>query len=67
MRWEYAEYTTRYGATGHVAYTHRPVASSPDREDHMKALRRLGDEGWELVGFTANGQSFYYIFKRQLP
>jgi hypothetical protein len=48
IKWEYARLESRAGGIN-VVFTHRPAWTGLPGDAFFDTLRRLGDEGWELV------------------
>jgi hypothetical protein len=65
QHWEFAMLTWGGGET-QVGFTHHESWRHQAGEEFWEIMRRLGDEGWELVSTTqaAGGESSLYWFKR---
>ena len=70
QRWEIAEFVWGGEGRGDVRrllYSHRPTQDNIGRDERAAILKQLGDEGWELCGFTAPTPAYViYAFKRPL-
>ena len=76
-RWEYARLSST-GAGVDVVFTHREAWPRQGADEFFATLRRLGDEGWEMVAALplavaekAGGYNVepdrWVMFKRPLP
>ena len=55
MKWEYRMERVTFS-----------MGSSNETEDAVKALNRLGDQGWEAVSMWDSSLGTYVLMKRQL-
>jgi hypothetical protein len=69
QKWEYAEFFFQggMGKGRHVRFTHREDWDKVGTGELMDIMRRLGEDGWEMVSHstTGDGWSSWY-FKRPL-
>lgn len=46
-----------------TAWEYKRVYSN--NQMYENELNKLGNDGWELTGFSATGTYYYYVFKRR--
>jgi hypothetical protein len=67
QQWEYAEFFFQGGVGKHrtVRFTHQEDWTKIGGDELVATLRRLGEEGWEMVTHSTTGEGYSsWYFKR---